>query len=219
MHFKHQRNKLFWNFRIPEMIWSLWLLCSGKFSFLFMEKQWKEKCKMMGIPAQLNFACYWLELLATAVRCEEVAVRPWLWGPLIPSLLYFAHRQLPLLFLVLKCIRNRRNSPDSCSQGPKNQTLVSKRKRPCFLQKIRIRAAEAWFHFLQKEVRGKSHVCFLSQFEHVQPSEPNHDSRLRFSSVWAWSRPSCFLLLHFTWGLTWAGNPGCVCGDQSLSYF
>ena len=173
----------------------------------------------MGILAQLKFACHRQESRLVVVRVEEVAMRPWLWGSLISFLLYSAHWQLPLPFLVLKCICNRRNSRDGYSQGPKNQTVVSKRKRPLFCKKICLSAAEVWFHFLQKEARGKSHVCFLSQFEHVQPSEPNHDSRLRFGSVWAWSRFSCFLLLPFARDLTWAGTPGCVCGDQSLSYF
>lgn len=139
-------------------------------------------------------------------------------GSPIPFLLYSAHQQLPLLLPVLKCICNRGNPPDRCSPGPTNATLVYRRKRKLFYKGWHL-CAEERFHFPQKEVRGKSHVCFLSQFEHVQLSEPNHDSCLSFSSVWAWSWSRCFRPLHFTCGLTWAGNSGCVCRDQSIPYF
>lgn len=91
--------------------------------------------------------------------------------------------------------------------------LESLKEKGHFSANVCLSAAEVWFHFLQKEARGKSRVCFLSQFEHVQPSEPNRDSCLRFDSVWAWGRSSCFQLLPFACDLTWVGNPGCVCGE------
>lgn len=76
---------------------------------------------MMGIPAQLQFACHWQKSRFMAVRGEEVE-------SLISFLLYSAHRQLPLLFLVLKGICNRRNCPDGYSTGPENRTWSLKEK-------------------------------------------------------------------------------------------
>lgn len=111
---------------------------------------------------------------------------------------------------VPKCTCNRGNPPDGCPPS-RDPTLVSRGKSN-FSTKVRHLCIEERFHFPQKDARGKSHVCFLSQCEHVHPSEPNHDSCMSFSSV-------CFLSLHFTCGLTRAGNSGCVSRDQSLSYF
>ena len=78
--------------------------------------------------------------------------------------------------LVLKGPGTPINSPEGCSQGlvPKSQTLVSKKKKATFLQKLGTCFAAEWFHFLQKEARGKSQVRFLSQCEHVLSDTSSH---------------------------------------------
>lgn len=146
---------------------------------------------------------------------------------------FFTHSFLALLcspaispsFPVLKCICNRKNSPDGRTQGPvsKNWTWFLK-ERQFFYKRYASVLQKSDFTSSKKRQEGSPMSAFflsLNTCNLLIPSQagPNHDSCLRFSSVWAWNRSWCFPLLHFTCGLKWAGKSGCICRHHSLSYF
>lgn len=110
-----------------------------------------------------------LELLLIKVRGEEVARSVWPepFSHTFPALLCS-----PAISSTFSCTEMHMQS-HKLSRWPFSRAYALKlnfgfwKKKTTFLKSVSICVAEEWFHFLQREARGKSHVCSLPQFEHV----------------------------------------------------